>query len=132
MTEKYRVQYSPAALDDLKDIYAHIATVLRTPENASKQIHRITEEICSLDFMPCRYEQVDWEPWKNMGMRKVAVNNFVVFYTVDQNRLNVTVIRIVYGGRDLRRILDDVDALFGSVPNTKTFEELQSERLDSV
>ena len=132
MSTQYRIRYSPAALDDLKDIYAHIATVLRTPENASKQIHRITEEICSLDFMPCRYEQVDWEPWKNMGMRKVAVNNFVVFYTVDQNRLNVTVIRIVYGGRDLRRILDDVDALFGSVPNTETFEESQSERLDSV
>ena len=110
MSEKYRVQYSPAALDDLKDIYAHIATVLRAPENASRQIHRINEEICSLDFMPCRYEQVDWDPWKSMGMRKVAVNTFVVFYTVDQKRMNVTVIRIVYGGRDLRRILDDVDA----------------------
>lgn len=110
MSEKYRVQYSPAALDDLKDIYTHIATELCAPETASKQIHRINEEICSLDFMPCRYEQVDWEPWKSMGMRKVAVNNFVVFYTVDQKRMNVTVIRIVYGGRDLRRILDDVDA----------------------
>ena len=110
MSAQYRIRYSPAALDDLKDIYAHIATVLRTPENASKQIHRITEEICSLDFMPCRYEQVDWEPWKNMGMRKVAVNNFVVFYTADQKRMNVTVIRIVYGGRELRRILDDVES----------------------
>ena len=55
MTGKYRVQYSPAALDDLKDIYTHIATELYAPETASKQIHRINEEICSLDFMPCRY-----------------------------------------------------------------------------
>ena len=110
MTEKYRVQYSPAALDDLKDIFAYIATELRSSETASKQIHRINDEICSLDFMPCRYEQVDWEPWKSMGMRKAAVNNFVVFYTVDQKRMIVTVIRIVYGGRDLRRILDTVDA----------------------
>ena len=132
MSEKYRIQYSPAALDDLKDIYAHIANELRSPETASKQIHRINQEICSLDFMPCRYEQVDWEPWKSMGMRKVAVNNFVVFYTVDQKRMNVTVIRIVYGGRDLRHALETVDALFGSVPDTETLEESQSERLDSI
>ena len=132
MSAQYRIRYSPAALDDLKDIYAHIATVLRAPENASKQIHRINEEICSLDFMPCRYEQVDWEPWKNMGMRKVAVNNFVVFYTVDQNRLNVTVIRIVYGGRDLRCILDTADAVFCSIPGTETDEESQLEPLHSI
>ena len=60
MSEKYRVQYSPATLDDLKDIYTHIATELCAPETASKQIHRINEGICSLDFMPCRYELVDW------------------------------------------------------------------------
>ena len=123
MTEKYRVQYSPAALDDLKDIYAHIATVLRAPENASKQIHRINEEICSLDFMPCRYEQVDWEPWKSMGMRKVPVNHFVVFYTVDQKLMVVTVIRIVFGGRDLRCILDTTDVAFCSIPDTEPVDE---------
>ena len=123
MSEKYRVQYSPAALDDLKDIYTHIATELRAPETASKQIHRINEEICSLDFMPCRYEQVDWEPWKSMGMRKVPVNHFVVFYTVDQKLMVVTVIRIVYSGRDLRCILDTADVAFCSIPNTETVEE---------
>ena len=93
MSTQYRIRYSPAALDDLKDIFAYIATELRSPENASKQIHRINEEICSLDFMPCRNEQVDWEPWKSMGMRKVPVNHFVVFYAVDQKLMVVTVIR---------------------------------------
>ena len=132
MSAQYRIRYSPAALDDLKDIYAHISTELRSPETASKQIHRINEGICSLDFMPCRYEQVDWEPWKSMGMRKVPVNHFVVFYTVDQKLMMVTVIRIVYGGRDLRYILDTADAVFCSVPDTETVEESQSERLHSI
>ena len=31
----------------------------------------------------------------------IAVDNFVVFYTVDENISTVTVIRIVYGGRDI-------------------------------
>ena len=104
MSAQYRIRYSPAALDDLKDIFAYIATELRSSETASKQIHRINQEICSLDFMPCRYEQVDWEPWKSMGMRKVPVNNFVVFYKVDLDAMTVTVLRMVYGGSDVRRI----------------------------
>lgn len=104
MSEIYHIQYSPAALDDLKGIYSYIASELNAPGTAAKQIHRINEEICSLDLMPCRYEQVDWEPWKSMGMRKLPVNHFVVFYTVDSDVMTVTVIRIVYGGRDLQRI----------------------------
>ena len=132
MSTQYRIRYSPAALDDLKDIFAYIATELRSPETASKQIHRINQEICSLDFMPCRYEQVDWEPWKSMGMRRVPVNHFVVFYTVAQKLMVVTVIRIVYGGRDLRCILDTADAVFCGVPDTESDEESQLEPLHSI
>ena len=39
-----------------------------------------------------------------MGMRKVPVDNFVVFYTVDSNSMTVVIIRIVYGGRDIESI----------------------------
>lgn len=104
MSEQYRIQYSPAALDDLKDIYAYLAYELKAPSTAKNQVNRINAEMGSLDFMPCRYEQVDWEPWKSMGMRKVPVNNFVVFYKVDLDAMTVTVLRIVYGGSDVRRI----------------------------
>ena len=104
MSDQCRIQYSPAALDDLKDIYAYLAYELKAPSTAKNQVNRINAEIGSLDFMPCRYEQVDWEPWKSMGMRKVPVNNFVVFYKVDLDAMTVTVLRIVYGGSDVRRI----------------------------
>ena len=39
-----------------------------------------------------------------MGMHKLPVDNFVVFYTVDGDSMTVTVIRIVYGGRDIESI----------------------------
>ena len=47
---------------------------------------------------------VDWEPWKSMKMHKIPVDNFIVFYIVDMNSMTVTVIRIVYGGRDIQGI----------------------------
>lgn len=104
MSDPYNVVYSPEALSDLKDIYAYIAQELMAPDTALNQVNRIRKEIRSLDFMPSRYALVDWEPWKSMGMRKVPVDNFVVFYTVDSNSMTVVIIRIVYGGRDIESI----------------------------
>ena len=105
MNDSYQVAYSPEALDDLKGIYAYIAQELLAPGTAKKQINRIREEIRSLSFMPSRYALVDWEPWKGIGMHKVSVDHFVIFYTVNSETMSVTIIRIVYGGRDIESIV---------------------------
>lgn len=39
-----------------------------------------------------------------MGMHKLSVDDFVVFYTVDSGTKTVTVVRIVHGGRDIESI----------------------------
>ncbi len=106
MSDSYSVVYSPEALDDLKEIYAYIAFTLLVPETAENQVNRIRKEVRSLDFMPSRYSLVDWEPWKSMGMHKVPVDNFVVYYTVNEDSRTVTVIRIFYGGRDVANIVN--------------------------
>ena len=101
MSDAYRVVYSPEARDDLKEIYTYIAVELQAPETAEGQVNRIRKEIRSLDFMPSRYAIVDWEPWRSMGMHRVPVDNFVVYYAVNDGSRTVTVIRIFYGGRDV-------------------------------
>ncbi len=40
-----------------------------------------------------------------MGMHKVSVDNFVIFYMIDSTVYTVTIIRIVYGGRNIQCIL---------------------------
>ncbi len=104
MNDTYSVVYSPEARNDIKDIYSYIAFELLVPGTAEGQVNRIRKTIRSLDFMPSRNPIVDWEPWKSMSMHKVPVDNFVVFYTVDDVALTVTIIRIVYGGRDMQRM----------------------------
>ena len=98
MSDAYSVIYSPEAIDDLREIYSYIAFTLLVPETAEKQVNRIRKEVRSLDFMPSQYSLVEWEPWKSMRMHKVPVDNFVIYYTVDNDSRTVTVIRIFYGG----------------------------------
>lgn len=104
MSDRYLVIYSPEAKDDLKGIYSYIASTLLVPSIAEGQINRIRKTIRALDFMPSRNPVVDWEPWKSMGMHKVPVDNFVIFYTVDDSCVTVTIIRILYSGRDIANI----------------------------
>lgn len=107
MTEKYRVVYSPEAYRDLADVYSYIAYTLKEKRTASNHLNRIRQEISSLRTFPERYSAVDWEPWASMGMRKVSVGNYVVYYQVDRVGRIVTVIRIFYGGRDVEHIIGE-------------------------
>ena len=101
MSNAYSVSYSPEAMNDLREIYSYIALTLLVPETAEKQVNRIRKEVRSLDFMPSRYPLVDWEPWKSTGMHKVPVDNFVIYYTVDDDSYTVIVIRNFYNRRDM-------------------------------
>lgn len=105
MSERFQILYSPKALDDIRNIYSYIAFELQVPETAQNQTTRIRREIRTLDFMPMRYSLVAWEPWKSMQMRSFPVDNFVVYYMVDSEKLLVTIIRIFYCGQDVEGII---------------------------
>lgn len=105
MSDLYQVIYSPVAVDDIRDIYSYIALELLAPEAAQNQVNRIRGEIRSLDFMPKRHPFVEWEPWKSMRMHKAPVDNYVVYYTVNDQALVVTVVRIFYSGRDVEGMM---------------------------
>lgn len=105
MTKAYRIFYTPDAHEDIRRIYSHIAFRLREKRTASGQIDRIRKEVASLKNFPERYSTVDWEPWASVKMRKMSVDNYVVYYQVDTPTKTVAVARIVYGGRDMEHII---------------------------
>ena len=104
MSSTYTVRYAPQALDDLRDLYSYVAFSLKEPATAQKLVNRIRKAARSLDALPGRYPVVDWEPWQSMGMHKFTVEDFLLFYLIDQSTRTVTLVRIVYGGRDLQNL----------------------------
>lgn len=104
MSSTYTVRYAPQALDDLRDLYSYVAFSLKEPATAQKLVNRIRKAARSLDALPGRYPVVDWEPWQSMGMHRFTVEDFLLFYLIDQSTRTVTLVRIVYGGRDLQNL----------------------------
>lgn len=97
----YEVEVSEQADSDLRGIFEYIAFELQSPENASGQLDRLEEQILSLDTMPERYRKYEKEPWKRRGLRVLPVDNYVILYIPDSDKKVVTILRVMYAGRDI-------------------------------
>lgn len=98
---KYEVVTTAQAVADLRAIFEYIAYELLAGENAIKQLDRLEEAILSLDEMPERYHLYDKEPWRERNLRIMPVDNYLVFYIPQDDDKTVTIIRVMYGRRDI-------------------------------
>ena len=104
----FHVAYSAEARQDLRDIYEYIAYELLVSETAAGQTERIMKAIRSLEQMPMRHRLYEEEPWHSQGLRVLPVDNYLVFYLPDENSATVNIIRIMYGGRDIDKQLNEI------------------------
>ncbi len=97
----YEVEVSEQADSDLRGIFEYSAFELQSLENASGQLDRLEEQMLSLDTMPERYRRYEKEPLKSRGLRVLPVDNYVVLYIPDSDKKVVTILRVMYAGRDI-------------------------------
>ncbi len=97
----YKIDISKQAQADLRGIYEYIAYNLLSPQSAKRQLERLEEHIMGLNQMPMRFSEYEREPWHSRGMRIMTVGNFVVMYIPSEEKCVVTIIRVMYGGRDI-------------------------------
>ena len=103
----YAVRLSGQAEKDLNDIFDYVAVDLQNPIAAEGLLSRLEKSILNLDQMPLRCRLYNKEPWKSRGLRVLSVENYLVYYVPDQDAATVTVIRVLYGGRDIDKVLND-------------------------
>ena len=102
-----RIVYTDTARRDLREIYEYITYSLLAPKTAQSITDSIMTKIRSLDEFPERSPLWKDEPWHSQGVRFMTVKNYLVFYTVQSESGTVSIARIIYGGRDISRQLED-------------------------
>ena len=101
----YQVNISDEAAEDLRKIYLYIADTLMAPITAKRQLKRLERDILGLDYMPSMFKIYEKEPWRSRKLHMMPVDNYVVFYFIDEKRKVVTVTRILYGRMDVNKEL---------------------------
>ncbi len=103
----YEVIITDQADADLRGIYEYIAFELLSPDHAAGQLGRLEEYIAGLEKFPEKFRHYEKEPWHSRGLRVMPVDNYQVFYIPDYDAGIVTVIRVMYAGRDVDSQLKD-------------------------
>ena len=99
--ERYNVEITPEAESDLRGIYRYISDEKENPSAAFRLVSLIYEEIAKLDTMPERFPIWRNEPWKSRGVRSMNVENYHVFYLVEEAPPRVIALRVFYNSRNV-------------------------------
>ena len=99
--EAYKVIIYPAAKQDLLDIIDYLNTL--SPDAALRYYDLLTEKIASLSHMPERCPHPKDLALAAKGYRYLIVENYLVFYLVDENTVQIR--RILFSRRDYRYLL---------------------------
>lgn len=101
--KKYNIEYSLDAKQDLIEIKQYIKYNLQEPEIAQKLILKIRKEISALKNNPEIYTIIDDDIIKKLEIRKLIIDNYIVFYRIKNN--NIQIVRIMYGRRNWINLL---------------------------
>ena len=103
--KKYKVIIQESAELDLMGIIEYIATDLGEKDIALRLYRSMVENINSLSSTPGRCAIIDEEPYKTMRTRRLIINNYSVFYFVNNETETVHILRILYNRRDWKNLL---------------------------
>lgn len=109
MPEKYTVKITQQAQEQIREIISYIRFTLQAPETAMKMLDTLQEEIASLDQFPNCIPLTEEEPWHSQGIHKFPVKNYLIYFWVDEEAKKVQVIGAIYGRKDQRHQLSNLD-----------------------
>ncbi len=101
----FTVLISERAENDLRDIFLYISSSLRARENAVGQLKRLEKAINALTEFPERFKIYESDKYSSGNLRVMPVDNYLVFYNVDNDRRIVNVVRVLYGARDIDKFI---------------------------
>lgn len=109
MDETYLVRVTEQAQEQLYEIKQYVATCLQAPDTAQRLLKTLQDAMISLDRFPGRIALTEEEPWRSEGIRKMPVQNFLIYYWIDEENHRVQVTAVLYGKCDQARQLAQMD-----------------------
>lgn len=101
--KEYNIEYSKESKQDLINIKTYIKYNLQEPSIAQNLVYKIREEIDKLRINPEIYEIIDDDVIKKLEIRKIIVDNYIVFYRIRNS--SIQIVRIMYGKRNWINLL---------------------------
>ena len=101
----YKLEYLQSAKEDIEDIIYYISHILKNKTAASNLINDIIDNANNILTFP--YGNAEFTPIKPLKNKyyRSKVNNFHIFYTINENTKTIVIVRVLYRKRDINKIL---------------------------
>lgn len=103
ISPKYKIVFTEKAKNELERIYEYISKEFKANRVAENLVMKMKNTIMRLERFPLSCESV-----RDIGSnqyRKLLVDNYIVFYIVNNENKSVIIARIIYGGMEYSSFL---------------------------
>ncbi|OPX83333.1 MAG: Plasmid stabilization system protein [Pelotomaculum sp. PtaB.Bin104] len=107
--KRYNLVIAEVAEADLDGIADYISYELKEPATALKQLARIEDAMATLEELPERHGIVHDKYLAARGVRKLSIDNYLIFYIVNKGTNTINIVRVLHGRRDWESILSQND-----------------------
>lgn len=104
-SESYRIRYTPLAYEDLDEIDTYITNTLCNEQAAERLLTEMEQSISQLRQFPRIGAEVEDAYLSAKGYRRLVVDNYLVFYLINEAQKAVVIMRILYGAREYHNLL---------------------------
>ena len=105
MVSEYSYRFTEKATQDLDEILHYITFEICSPQAAQNLAKKIFERIDTVRLFPESGALVVNEFVNNKSIRKIVVDNYIVYYTASNENKEIVIVRIVYAKRNLDEIM---------------------------
>ena len=103
MERKFNLNIFTLAQNDMENIFKYIAVDLASPMAANNLIDDFENAFENIRLFPESCPLIQNEYVKDKTLRKFVVNNYIVFYKVED--FEIQVVRVIYGMRNYKDLL---------------------------
>ena len=102
-----KIIFTETAKNDLNGIMEYITIKLCNYTAANNLFNNIIKSLDTIALYPLSYPLVENDYIRNKYTRKVVINNYNLYYVVEDNIIKI--IRIIYNKRDLSEIINNLN-----------------------
>ena len=92
----YQLHITSTAEHDIMHAVNYIEFTLKNPAAAEHLLDVATEQINSLSDLPQKFHLVNDQVLASWGIRFVIINHYLAFYTIDEEKQTVIIVRFLY------------------------------------
>ncbi len=97
---EYKVKLTEGFLEEIEDICEYISNKLKNIDASNRLREKVMYNVLLLENSPKMFVEIEKTDITNRLYRRIAVDNYVVLYTIDEEEKVVYIVHIYYTGQN--------------------------------